>query len=108
MLRDFVQHGSKTDADGRIVWKRDPAIQNGFVPTELWATVAQDQGADHLHSRRREHDRSAGNAGAAAGSALPQVEIVTMPGLGHYPSDEKPGEFLAIVDRFLAATKTGK
>ena len=29
--------------------------------------------------------------------ALPQVEIVTMPGLGHYPSDEKPEEFLAIV-----------
>jgi len=26
---------------------------------------------------------------------------VTMPGLGHYPSDEKPEEFLAIVDRFL-------
>ena len=33
---------------------------------------------------------------------LPQVEIVTMPGLGHYPSDEKPDEFLAIVDKFLA------
>jgi pimeloyl-ACP methyl ester carboxylesterase len=26
---------------------------------------------------------------------------VTMPGLGHYPSDEKPAEFLAIVDEFL-------
>jgi len=24
-----------------------------------------------------------------------------MPGLGHYPSDEKPAAFLAIVDRFL-------
>lgn len=33
--------------------------------------------------------------------ALPQVEIVTLPGLGHYPSDEKPAEFLAIVNRFL-------
>ena len=33
---------------------------------------------------------------------LPQVEIVTMPGLGHYPSEESPGEFLAIVDRFLS------
>jgi len=32
---------------------------------------------------------------------LPQVEIVTMPGLGHYPVDEDPGGFLAIVDRFL-------
>jgi pimeloyl-ACP methyl ester carboxylesterase len=33
---------------------------------------------------------------------LPHSEIVMMPGLGHYPSDEKPEEFLAIVDRFLA------
>jgi pimeloyl-ACP methyl ester carboxylesterase len=29
------------------------------------------------------------------------VTIVTMPGLGHYPSDEKPEEFLTIVDEFL-------
>ena len=40
--------------------------------------------------------------------ALPQVQIVTMPGLGHYPSDEKPEDFLAIVDKFLAGTKPGK
>jgi len=25
-----------------------------------------------------------------------------MPGLGHYPSDEDPAGFFAIVDRFLA------
>jgi len=29
-----------------------------------------------------------------------------MPGLGHYPSDEKPQEFLAIVDEFLTANAT--
>jgi pimeloyl-ACP methyl ester carboxylesterase len=39
---------------------------------------------------------------------LPQVQIVTMPGLGHYPSEEKAGEFLAIVDRFLAQAKSAK
>ena len=37
---------------------------------------------------------------------LPKVRIVTMPGLGHYPSDEKPREFLAIVDEFLTANAT--
>jgi pimeloyl-ACP methyl ester carboxylesterase len=26
---------------------------------------------------------------------------VTMPGLGHYPSDEQPEEFVRIVDEFL-------
>ena len=33
---------------------------------------------------------------------LPRVRIETIAGTGHYPSDEKPAEFLAIVDRFLA------
>jgi pimeloyl-ACP methyl ester carboxylesterase len=33
---------------------------------------------------------------------LPQVQMVTMPRLGHYPSDEEPEALLAIVDRFLA------
>ena len=35
-------------------------------------------------------------------AALPQAQIVTMPGLGHYPSDEDPEGFLKIVDGFLA------
>ena len=100
VLRNFVQHGSKPNAQGRIVWKRDPAILNGFVPTELWncvrgikapiiyvlggaSTIVPPQIQDEL---RR---------------ALPQVEIVTMPGLGHYPSDERPGDFIAIVEEFL-------
>ena len=30
---------------------------------------------------------------ARVASALPQVRIVTMPGLGHYPSDERPDAF---------------
>ena len=28
---------------------------------------------------------------------LPRAEIVTIPGVGHYPSDERPAEVLAIV-----------
>jgi len=34
---------------------------------------------------------------------LPRARIVTMPGLGHYPSDEKPEEFVRVVDEFLKA-----
>lgn len=107
VLRGFVQHGSKQNAEGRIVWKRDPAILNGFVPTELWTTVRKIKapiifilggGSTIVPPETQEELRR----------ALPQVEIVTMPELGHYPSDEKPADFLAIVDRFLAATKTGK
>jgi len=32
---------------------------------------------------------------------LPNVQIVVMPGLGHYPSQEAPGEFMNIVESFL-------
>ena len=34
--------------------------------------------------------------------ALRDCEIVTMPGLGHYPDVEDPPGFLAIADRFLS------
>jgi pimeloyl-ACP methyl ester carboxylesterase len=34
---------------------------------------------------------------------LPKVQIITMPGLGHYPSDESTAAFMAIMDTFLSA-----
>jgi esterase len=107
VLRAFAQQASKQRADGRIVWKRDPAILNGFVPTELWGTVRKIKapivyilgGASTIVPAETQEQLR---------QALPQVEIVTMPGLGHYPSDEKPGDFLAIVDRFLSGRKAGE
>jgi pimeloyl-ACP methyl ester carboxylesterase len=36
------------------------------------------------------------------------TQIVTLPGLGHYPSEENPTGFLAIADRFLAQIPHGK
>ncbi len=107
VLRPFVQHASKPRADGRIVWKRDPAILNGFVPTELWATVRRIKapliyilgGASNIVPALTQMDIR---------RELPQAEIVMLPGLGHYPSDEKPADFLAVVDRFLAETAARK
>ena len=34
-------------------------------------------------------------------ATLPRVSIVTIPDTGHYPSEEKPAEVLALVDSFL-------
>ena len=102
ILRNLAEHGSKGRADGRIVWKRDPAILKGFVPTEIWRFVRGIKapiayilgGASTIVPPETQEELK---------RTLPQVEIVTMPGLGHYPSDERPEDFLAIVDRFLAA-----
>jgi pimeloyl-ACP methyl ester carboxylesterase len=33
------------------------------------------------------------------------VQIVTLPGLGHYPSEENTKDFLEVVDKFLAGVK---
>jgi pimeloyl-ACP methyl ester carboxylesterase len=101
LLRNFVRYGSKPRADGRIVWKRDPAITKGFVPTELWASVRKIEcpiiyvlgGASTIVPVETQEQLR---------RVLPTVQIVTLPGLGHYPSEENPADFLAIADRFLA------
>ena len=101
LLRNFVRHGSKQRADGRIVWKRDPAITKGFVPTELWSSVRRIEcpiiyvlgGASVIVPAQTQEQLR---------RVLPKVQIVTLPGLGHYPSEENPADFLAIADRFLA------
>jgi len=100
LLRALVEHGSRARSDGRIVWKRDPAINNGFVPTEIWRYVKRIEapivyilgGASTIVPAETQDELK---------RVLPQARIVTMPGLGHYPSEECPADFLAVVDRFL-------
>ena len=100
LLRAFAEHGSKRRADGRVIWKRDPAILGGFVPTELWDSVGRIKapiiyvlgGASTIVPRETQERLQA---------TLPQARIVTMPGSGHYPSDERPDDFLKLIDGFL-------
>jgi pimeloyl-ACP methyl ester carboxylesterase len=102
-IRAWVRSGTKRRDDGRIVWKRDPKLANGFVATDLWRLVREIEdpilyvigGASRIVPAEAQEQLR---------QTLPQVQIVTMPGLGHYPSDERPQEFLAIVDRFLGGT----
>ena len=84
-----------------MIWKRDPAIGNGFVPTELWRFVRQIKSPIIYVIGRPQHDRAGSKRRRNLRKTLPQAEIVTIPGVGHYPSEEKPAEFLAIVDKFL-------
>jgi esterase len=107
VLRTLAQYGSKRRADGRIVWKRDPGIGKGFVPTELWQTVRQIK-APIIYILGGASTIVPAETQEQLRKALPQVQIITMPGLGHYPSDEKPEDFLVIADGFLAGSKAGK
>ncbi len=101
ILRAYVHYGSKRRADGRIVWKRDPAIGNGFVPTELWRFVREIKspiiyilgGLSTIVPAETQEQLK---------NVLTQVRIETIPGVGHYPSEEDPARFLAVADRFLS------
>jgi len=101
ILRAYAHYGSKKRADGRVIWKRDPAIANGFVPTDLWRFVRQIKppiiyvvgGRSTIVPAATQEELK---------KTLSQAVIVTVPGAGHYPSEENPAAFLAIVDPFLA------
>jgi pimeloyl-ACP methyl ester carboxylesterase len=102
ILRAYAHFGSKQRADGRIIWKRDPAIGNGFVPTELWRFVRQIKSPIIYIVGGRSTIVPAATQEELK-KALPQAQIVTIPGAGHYPSEENEQDYLAIVDKFLVA-----
>jgi pimeloyl-ACP methyl ester carboxylesterase len=102
VLEAWARFGTRSREDGRVVWKRDPAIANDFVPLQHWRVVDRitapiiyvlgGGSAIVPPETQRELQR-----------VLPQVELVTMPELGHYPSQEEPEDFIAIVEAFLAS-----
>ena len=102
ILRAYVHYGSKRRPDGRIIWKRDPAIGNGFVPTELWRFVRQIK-SPIIYILGGRSTIVPAPTQEELKRTLPQAQIVTIPGAGHYPSEENSKEFLAIADGFLSA-----
>lgn len=100
-LRLIAVHNSKQRPDGRIVLKRDPNIEKGFVPTEIWRFVKAVR-APIIYVLGGRSTIVPAETQEELRRTLPQVEIVTMPGLGHYPNEEDRAGFVAIVNRFLA------
>jgi esterase len=104
ILRAYAHFGSKARPDGRIIWKRDPKIGNGFVPTELWRFVREIK-SPIIYILGGRSTIVPATTQEELRKVLPQGQIVTLPGLGHYPSEENPKDFLPVVDRFLAGLK---
>lgn len=102
ILQAYAHYGSKRRADGRVIWKRDPAIGNGFVPTELWRFVRQIKSPIIYVVGGRSTIVPAATQEELK-KALPQAQIVTIPEVGHYPSEENTRAYLAIVDKFLTS-----
>ena len=100
VLVPYVKYGTRRRDDGRLIWKRDPALVKGFVATDLWRFVREIE-APALYVLGGRSTIVPAETQEQLKNTLPRVTIVTIPGAGHYPSDEKPDEFLTIVDGFL-------
>jgi pimeloyl-ACP methyl ester carboxylesterase len=100
ILRTYAHFGTKPRADGRLIWKRDPNLVKGFVSTELWSYVSRIT-SPALYIIGGASRIVPPDAQQRLKQTLPKIEIVTMPGLGHYPNEEDTPGFLAIVNRFL-------
>jgi pimeloyl-ACP methyl ester carboxylesterase len=100
LQRNYAHFGSKLRDDGRVVWKRDPNLVKGFVPTELWQYVREIK-CPTLYVLGGASSIVPPETQKRLKEMLPAVEIVTMPGLGHYPHVESAEEYLKIVSAFL-------
>jgi len=100
LLRTYAHFGAKTRDDGRLIWKRDPNLVKGFVETELWQYVRRITaptlyvigGGSRIVPPATQQQLK---------DTLPNVRLVVMPGLGHYPDEEDTAGFMKIVGDFL-------
>jgi esterase len=104
VLDAYVKYGSKRDGDGRVVWKRDPKLVNGFVATDLWRFV-RNITAPILYVIGGRSAIVPKGTQEELKTALPRARLVTVEGTGHYPSDEKPEVVIELVEQFLASSR---
>jgi esterase len=110
LQRTHVRYAMKRREDGRVVWKRDPNLVKGFVPTELWAHVSRIT-APTLYLLGAKSNIVPVATQEKLKHTLPRVKVTVMPGIGHYPHLEAPTDFIAIVESFLkenASTARGR
>ena len=100
ILRAYAHFGSKRREDGRIVWKRDPNLAKGFVPTELWQFVSKIK-CPTIYILGGNSRIVPPETQQKLKETIPDVQIVVIPGVGHYPDQEATPEFLRIVRTFL-------
>lgn len=99
-IATYVRYGTMRSLDGRIIWKRDPKVADGFVVTDLWDSVSRIT-APALYIIGGRSTIVPAETQERLKKTLPRVRLVTIPGVGHYPSDEKADEVLSLVDAFL-------
>jgi esterase len=100
LLRTYAHFGLKKRDDGRLIWKRDPNLVKGFIETDLWDSVRRIT-APALYVIGGGSRIVPPGTQQKIKDTLPNVRIVVMPGLGHYPDEEDTPGFMRIVGEFL-------
>jgi pimeloyl-ACP methyl ester carboxylesterase len=99
--RNYIRHETKRLANGRLVWKYDPNASKGASPTELWEYVKRIKAPTlYLLGANSRIVPPATQERLKATSS--NIKIVTVPEAGHFPHEETPQVFVAIVAAFLA------
>jgi pimeloyl-ACP methyl ester carboxylesterase len=106
VLDAYVGYGTRKRADGRIEWKRDPQLVKGFVATDLWRFVRNIK-APILYILGGRSTIVPAETQDELRKTLPNAQLITIPDVGHYPSDEQPDEVVRLVNRFLAGENIG-
>jgi esterase len=106
VLEPYVRYGTKKRADGRIEWKRDPQLVNGFVATDLWRFVRTIK-SPILYMLGSRSNIVPPETQEELRKTLPNAQLITIKDVGHYPSDEKPDEVMRIVSQFLSGQRVG-
>jgi pimeloyl-ACP methyl ester carboxylesterase len=83
-----------------LIWKRDPNLVKGFIETALWDSVRRIT-APTLYVIGGGSRIVPPETQQKLKDTLPDVRIVVMPGLGHYPDEENTAGFMNIVAEFL-------
>jgi esterase len=101
LIRAHARSATRRREDGRLVWKRDPNLVKGFVPTELWPMVRQIR-SPALYVLGGKSTIVSAATQQQLKATIPDCEILVMPGLGHYPHLEAPDRYVDLVADFLA------
>jgi esterase len=104
VLEPYVKYGTKKRADGRIEWKRDPQLVKGFVATDLWRFVRNIK-SPILYIIGGRSNIVPPETRDELKKTLPNAHVITIPAVGHYPSDEQREDVVRLVNRFLAGEK---
>lgn len=107
LLRAHARSATKRRDDGRLVWKRDPKLVKGFVPTELWQSVRRITSPTLYVLGGRSTIVSVATQQRLK-ETIPGCEIVVMPRLGHYPHLEAPTAYVELVRQFLSRRTPGR